>query len=629
MKNFCIFMILTTTLFLFFCEKQSDDYTLKDHFEGNADYTSLNVKGNPFDYACKKIGISYRDIELPVGQDGKYKFACRFPIIDYVSNRPLYMKQWTEDNSEKITSTHRKDGLIAIPHMIEILQGTGDFDPEVLKEIKINTNAFKKALKESNFTPGYQKHLIGLYASFVHAKKLIDKAKANLTKDDLDFFEKNPGYYLIPDGKKMASITGSVKTQMEYLKHARHVKYEYIFHAANIISETITHYVTFTKDSKKENIYIDVDKANETFYFDSPVGKIQISGFGDNKITEDVNLLIDLGGNDTYTNNAGGTKSVNDGIAICIDHSGNDNYLASQKDYVQGVGFLGIGYLIDLDGNDIYEANNFCQGAAIMGVGAIWDKKGNDKYKAKAFCQGAAMFGLGTILEDKGSDLYDCATLGQAGATTLGLGILSDLEGDDKYKLAVDNKTEISDLTGYGQGGAVSFRAFPWKKEFTPYGGVGLLVDDKGNDEYHAKGWCSQGGSYIMSLGALVDNSGNDNYKSSTGLGSPIHITNAIFIDKDGNDKYEAGFRSAGSGADRSPGFFIDYKGDDVYKANGTAYAASCKNLGLSLFIDYEGNDKYEWDGPKPEISKTIGIVLVVYGPHLILILGHILFFLT
>jgi len=123
---------------------------------------------------------------------------------------------------------------------------------------------------------------------------------------------------------------------------------------------------------------------------------------------------------------------------------------------VQGFGFLGCGFLADFNGNDTYTAKHFAQGASVCGVGVLWDESGFDTYNANAFCQGAGMFGLGMLLDNNGEDIYDCATLGQGGATTLGMGVLSDLDGDDRYYLAIDeSKDKLGNLAGYGQGGAL------------------------------------------------------------------------------------------------------------------------------------------------------------------------------
>jgi tetratricopeptide (TPR) repeat protein len=552
---------------------------------------------NPLDYAGARIGLDVRNVELPRGWEGAYRYCCRFPIIDYVSNRPLYMKQWAEDNSAQVVAEQRRVGIGLMHYALEVLQGAKGhwrgFEGESLG------GTARKQLDAAGFTPRYQQALLKLVTEFIRAGRWARRGTEGLSAADKVFFAANPGYYLAPDGKRMAELTGNTDGQLDFVARARRVHHEWIFTAADILADAVSEYVTSTAGFGVADCYLDTAKARRTLDLVTPAGTVEVSGFGNDTHSKDVALLIDLGGDDTYTNNAGGCGR-NGGVAVCIDHSGNDRYLAPDSSYVQGFGFLGVGMLVDLVGNDVYKAKHFSQGAGIMGVGVLWDKAGNDTFRANAFCQGAGMFGLGMMLDDSGDDVYDCATNGQGSATTLGLGILSDLEGNDQYRLACDTTLDaMGGLAGYGQGGALSFRAYPWEKKLVAYGGVGMLVDDKGNDTYTSKGWNCQGGSYIMSLGVLVDNEGNDHYDCGTGQGSGIHVTNAILIDKKGDDVYEGGFRAGGSGGDRSPGFLLDYEGNDVYKSATSSYGTACKPFAYSLFIDYKGDDKYICEKPK------------------------------
>ncbi|MBI4834399.1 MAG: HEAT repeat domain-containing protein [Planctomycetes bacterium] len=558
------------------------------------------VEGNPLKYAAQRIDLDLDSFELPRPYEGLYRLACRFPIIDAVANRPLYMKQWAEDTTEQINKFHKEKGLGAIPFAISVLRETDQFPMKDYGPDEKAMKALKEDLSKSNFTPKYQEILLNLYGGYSIAQQMVKAAKGNLSEDDLKFFYANPGYFLAPDGKRMPSVTGNVDTHFMFIERARKVGYEYIFAAAMILADASSGYVNATKGFKQADYFTDPDKANETFN----CGDMVITGFGDDEHKNTASFLIDLGGNDTYTNNAGGSFGTKGDVAVCLDHSGDDYYKAPDKSYVQGFGFLGVGYLIDLAGNDKYYAKHFSQGVGIIGVGAIYDVTGDDIYDAHAVCQGAGIIGVGMILDTSGNDLYDCATNGQGSATTLGLGVLSDLEGNDKYQLALDKNKDnlgVGPLPGYGQGGALSFRPWPPTKKFTPYGGIGILTDGAGNDTYQTAGWCDQGGSYIMSLGALVDYAGNDNYTNGRGGGSSIHITNAIIIDKDGDDVYNTNFLGFGSGSDRSPGIFIDYRGNDTYNKDKDcvmSYGAGCKPLGFSLFIDYEGVDTYHCKYP-------------------------------
>jgi hypothetical protein len=580
-------------------------FDFSTYFIGDAQPAKVEVVGNPLDYAAARIGLDVRGVELPRAYENSYRFACRFPIIDYVSNRPLYMKQWAEDNAARITRAHATRGIGgAVRAGLEMLRGTDRYPALSLVSNQTAVAGVRRALGRSNFTTRYQNIVLALYERFADAKILTRQVRTNLTQDDLDFFNANPAYFLCPDGKRMVDLTGTIDSQFQFVEHARRVGYEYLFQAAQVLTSAIEDYVARTKNFQVQDFYIDTTKTQSTFELHVGDDTLVISGFGNDTHTRDANFLIDLDGDDIYSNNAGGCDSVADGIALCIDHAGNDQYLAPDRQFVQGFGFLGVGMLVDLAGDDKYTARHFSQGAGIMGVGALWDLGGSDTYDAHAFCQGAGMFGIGMLLDDSGDDLYDCATLGQGAATTLGIGILSDLAGDDRYQLALTtSKDALGQAPGYGQGGALSFRQFPWEGKLTNYGGVGMLVDHAGNDSYRTNGWCDQGGSYIMSLGVLVDDAGNDRYSAGTGQGSGIHITNAILIDKQGDDVYEGGFRSGGSGGDRSPGFLIDYQGNDTYKSKTSSYGTGCKPFCFSLFIDYQGSDSYVCPEPREKIT--------------------------
>ncbi|MDP8226463.1 MAG: HEAT repeat domain-containing protein [Candidatus Celaenobacter polaris] len=611
-KKYAIWLILLVTIFLnhslLYARKKSNEdikpYPYEWYFQQDTEPIQTEIIGNPLDYAGKRIRMDVRNFELPRAYENSYRFACRFPLIDYVSNQPLYMKQWTEEVSEQFFEIQKKGGIKITNYALELLRDTQEFPSMSITENVELLDDFKDMLKSCSFSIEYQNAVSNLVEKYLISKSMITKAKEDLSPEDIKFFNDNPGYFLIPDGEHMPAITGDVSTHFEFIEHARKFKFQYMFFTAKLMSDAIYEYWVATKDMSISDIYTEDSASEESFIYVTNSLRIVIRGVGDDVYTKDAHLLIDIGGDDVYHNNAGGCRSSFEEIAVCIDHGGNDRYETPNDLYVQGFGFLGCGFLADFKGNDIYDAKHFAQGSGVCGVGVLWDGSGFDTYSAHAFCQGAGMFGLGMLLDDSGEDLYNCATLGQGGATTLGMGILSDLNGDDRYYLAIDeSKDKLGNLAGYGQGGALSFRNYPWRKKLTAYGGAGLLFDADGNDRYWTKGWCDQGSSYIMSLGALVDQSGNDHYTANTGQGSGIHITNAILIDKDGHDIYEGGFRAGGSGGDRSAGFFIDYAGNDIYRSRTSSYGTGVKPMSYSLFIDYKGEDTYICSEPKNEIT--------------------------
>ena len=579
-------------------------YRFPKYFESDSKPMKSEIIGNPLYYAGERIGLDVYGVELPRAYENNYRFTARFPIIDYVSNSPLFMKQWAESTSAEISSQHRKLGIGAVSYVLRTLRGTGDYSRVEYDSSRVDVSEFDEILSKSNFTSRYRYNLVELYRGLLIAHKLVSLSRVNLIDSDREFFLDNPGYYLAPDGATMPSLTGNVDTHMTFIQRARRLKFEYVFKAAEIVSDAVNRYIAMTEGYDQLDYFINPDESTKLFSCWTRIGVVMIGGLSSDTLREDAVLTIDLGGNDVYLNNAGGCVSMTTKAAICIDHSGNDLYDAPDRKYVQGFGFMGTGCLVDLGGSDSYNAGHFSQGAGILGVGILWDRFGDDTFTGQTFCQGAGMFGLGMLLDDSGEDTYDCASLGQGAATTLGLGLISDLHGDDRYLLAVgEGKDALGRLPGYGQGGALSFRHLPWKRKLTPYGGVGMLVDNDGNDRYRSEGWCDQGGSYIMSLGVLYDAKGNDHYSAQTGQGSGIHITNAILVDRYGDDIYEGGFRCGGSGSDRSPGFLIDYNGDDIYRGRTSSYGTGCKPFSFSLLLDYRGSDRYISSEPKGKIE--------------------------
>jgi len=566
-------------------------YPFPTYFMSDPVPESVTPIGNPLDWAGAKIGLDVRNVELPRGFEGEYRFNCRFPIIDYVSNRPLYMKQWTEDNAAMLERAYHDDGGVRmVGHAVTLL--TGAKSEGKLPDLKsVEIEAFDKALKSSPFGDRYCRLLSALFQNYCGASEMVRDGLRSLTPEDSAYFAKNPVAFLLPDGEKMTDLTGNISHQTEYVNRLRNARLDDVMTAGELFAPKVANFVKEQAHLEPDGFYKVGQSKKNGFEFSSSYGKIIISGNGDDLHAEDAAILIDLGGSDTYTNNSG---SATRGVALCIDYSGDDIYDAKDRRYVQGCGLFGVGMLVDLDGNDSYTAKYFAQGAGIAGIGALYDGGGNDVFSGHGFTQGAAMFGLGMLMNCEGDDSYACATLSQGGATTMGLGILWDYAGNDQYKLGTDPlKDNFNGMSGYGQGGALSFRPSPWRGKFTPYGGVGMLIDGSGDDDYLTNGWCDQGGSYIMSLGSLYDGGGNDHYKANTGQGSGIHITNAILVDKSGDDSYEGAFRTGGSGSDRSPGFLLDYAGNDTYKSGSSSYGTGCKPFSYSLMIDYSGDDKY------------------------------------
>jgi hypothetical protein len=320
--------------------------------------------------------------------------------------------------------------------------------------------------------------------------------------------------------------------------------------------------------------------------------KVIIGGFGPDVYSEDADLILDPGGDDLYLNNAGGTRKGMP-VSLVIDWEGNDRYI-TQEPFSQGAGVLGGGFLFDLAGDDTFVSLDGSQGAGFWGMGILYHGDGNASFSARSFCQGTGQFGLGIIINAKGNDRYICSYGGQALGMFGGAGVLIDKSGDDLYRLGglhPDFREPYTSTVSMGQGFGQGIRAEKAIRGVP--GGIGVLIDEKGNDTYIAD-YFAQGSSYYYGTGILLDMDGNDEYVSGRySQGAGIHSSVGICIDRRGNDFYYASYGVAqGTGHDFGIGFFEDGQGDDEYWG-GTLVQGSASNGSIGIFKDLRGSDRY------------------------------------
>lgn len=333
---------------------------------------------------------------------------------------------------------------------------------------------------------------------------------------------------------------------------------------------------------------------------------------GDDRYETDAWLLIDPGGNDIYLNNAGGAREQG-GVAVLIDLAGHDSYL-SQTPFSQGAAHQGVGLLIDLSGEDSYHCATFCQGAALGGIGGLFDFGGQDLMIASQFAQGAAAFGLGLLYADGNQDdEYNLDAQGQGLGRTAGIGLLRDTGGNDSYEINARFKSSYSQWTegqplywsfaqgvGYGfylrfEGDLADGESGLIIREMFP-GGVGLLIDDQGDDSYTASMY-AQGAGYFYGLGVLIDRAGQDHYRAGWyGQGAAAHFATGILLDKAGNDSYRGLHQVQGNGRDFSTGVLLDLAGKDRYQAGDRAQGCGDSADGYGIFVDLSGDDHYQSD---------------------------------
>lgn len=274
-------------------------------------------------------------------------------------------------------------------------------------------------------------------------------------------------------------------------------------------------------------------------------GVVSISlGDHNNTYQDDYALLVDVAGDDTYNNNAGGGRGgppdPRNGVG-----SGSTAFVAA---------------LVDFNGNDVYNGQN---GGGNAGVGFLLDSSGNDAYTAggKGTNGGGYAGGLGFLIDIGGSDTFNAGGFGTNGGGERGMGFLLNTGGGDTYTAMC-----------CGTNGGAIFES-----------SSGFLLDiGGGNDTYvaaggSAGGCCGTNGGSEGGVGFLMDIGGDDTFRVSDPAPNP---------------------RGVNGGALRGVGTLVNVGGDDEYAvANANSPGSSTSNggasTGIGMLLDVCGNDRY------------------------------------
>lgn len=318
----------------------------------------------------------------------------------------------------------------------------------------------------------------------------------------------------------------------------------------------------------------------------TPMGAVIIGGSGNDRYDDDMPLiLIEPGGDDAYS------FKNHSPFSILIDLSGNDTYSSTQNSFL-GAGMLGLGFLIDMEGDDLYQGEVYSFGCGFMGAGVVADFAGDDRYTAKMFSQGSATFGIGLLYDRQGNDFYQCGLYGQGMGYVSGAGVVVDMAGDDTFLAGAavpDSREKGEAFQTYAQGFGMGCRQYA-------SGGVGLLYNGRGSDIYQGSYFC-QGSSYWHSLGMLLDANGDDRYTARRySQGAGVHSSVGVLSDGRGSDVYTSWGVSQGCGHDYGLGMLYDGQGNDRYEASWLSRGAG-SSAGVGVFIDDRGNDSYTATG--------------------------------
>lgn len=277
-------------------------------------------------------------------------------------------------------------------------------------------------------------------------------------------------------------------------------------------------------------------------------------------------LLVDGGGSNRFVASSRSQAHAVGGLAVLASAGGDDEFTAQTYSQATG-GPGGVAVLVDPGGNDRYTLGNvplvrpspqlpdrntsmgqgagygmrgiFFDGRSTAGgIGMLLDLAGNDLYEAQVFAQGVGYYeGLGLLLDDGGDDRFDAAWYAMGAGVHHAAGILLDRGfGNDAYR--------SSHEMVLGSGNDLS---------------VGVFVDEGGDDDY-AVGQLSLGMAHANSTGIFVDAAGRDSYRVGSTTCRALGVS---YMHAWGNARENL----------PSLGLFLDLGGDDSYPAHCTRVA--------------------------------------------------------
>jgi hypothetical protein len=356
-------------------------------------------------------------------------------------------------------------------------------------------------------------------------------------------------------------------------------------------------------------------------------------------------LIVDLDGDDTYDNHAGGVFVAVGNAFYDVEPGSEYLHVGPVQGWQAGVAggtqdgdaVLSAGLVLDLAGNDVYgvkhppalkDASAGCGteprvpyvgtiGAGIIGVGMLFDLSGDNAYIGRTQSQGAGhVFGVGALYTGPGRDTFEAVRAGQGSGLLGGFGLLINEGGDDEYRLAFPeggvfngDRRFCDPDARYGQGGNFDRKDGP----FTPQ--VGILADLGGNDVYVSP-HLSQGFSQGHGFGLLYDVTGSDSYTSGelaqgAGHGRVVEFDPqaiwsdgiGILVDREGDDAYSVGDKGQGWGM----GDLLTNSTPPTEDLGEALLWAAHRNEAIGFLLDQAGTDTYTRPGRGDGLHGTDG----------------------
>ncbi len=298
-------------------------------------------------------------------------------------------------------------------------------------------------------------------------------------------------------------------------------------------------------------------------------------------------LVLDLGGDDTYQASVGANVDATNSVSVVIDLAGNDRYAYAERPIPQdAAGFLpsDVGGRITAGSAPASLSEVGRQGAGRLGVGLAYDfGSGTDVYRSLRASQGSGALGIGGLMDDGGNDTYDNEALGQ-GAAIGGIGVLLDLGGDDQY------------TTWYTSQG------FAWVR------GVGVLYDRAGTDTYLAR---ETPVAYTSPQNPMVNSSMSQGVgfgRRADFLPDRINMSGGIGVLRDlaGDDHYRSSIFGTATGYWGGMGLLLEAAGNDSYDGRWYTQGGDA-HFAYTALVDNGGRDVHNMVAPRQNMTAGAG----------------------
>ena len=530
-----------------------------------------------------------RDLLMRLLRCEEYPDPHRLQLCRYVHRDPFKLETVSREMVKPFLKRTSHGTIALFPlldHVGRMLDGFPNLGSD--EGIKQPTNSALLGFQGGDL----EAHLDYVEAVLTAAADWHKKAFAKLNEDEVRFIQQNRNGML--DSYityRMLSYDGDTtrqKASVRIIKLAARLDRKALFEQAKTVSLIVSQ--QFTSSLLKAASISDIN-VGVVAQRNSKFGPILIAGKTRTRYQgRHYAAIYELGGDDVYANNQAGSVWPSIPSSVIVDFEGDDAY-ESYAPFSQGCGDFGVGFLVDLKGNDNYIGTRFTQGTGFFGVGALVDETGNDLYRGIEFHQGVGHWGAGLLIDLSGTDRYETNDTSQGVGLPGGCGVLVDggAEGDSYY-------CKGKEPTGYGTAGVFEGWGQGQGIGYRPYasGGIGILIDRDGKDRFEA-GNFSQGGGYFYAFGLLY-NAGKaaDTYVGSRyAQGFGCHQAAGAFIEEGGDDSYKTRHAVAqGLAWDESVALFVEEGGNDRYEGGGFSQGASAMN-GWTLFFDRAGKDTY------------------------------------